>query len=72
MIPSKREQTLLKELSNDPIWTGMLDKIESDCAIKPWKPGSEVSEEEKKSRWINESGIQKGVSRILEILRLGE
>ena len=70
MIPSKREQTLLKELSNDPVWTAMLDKIESDCAIKPWKPGGD--EEEKKSSWINESGVQTGVSRILEILRLGE
>ena len=50
MILTKRQQSLLKGLLDDPNWQDLLDQIEADAEIKPWRPNGKLSEEEKKSR----------------------
>lgn len=70
MILTKRQESLLKRLLDDPDWQDLLDQIEVDSAIKPWRPSGKLSEEEKKSQWVYESGIKKHASDILTIFRM--
>ncbi len=67
---TKRQEGILKGLLNDPDWVALLEQFEADREIKPWKAGSKLSEQEKNSLWIHDSGRQRGVSDILTILRL--
>ena len=67
---TKRQEGILKGLLNDPDWVALLDQVEADREIKPWKAGSKLSEQEKNSQWIYDSGRQRGASDILTILRL--
>ena len=65
---TKRQEGILKGLLNDPDWVALLDQVEADREIKPWKSGK--SEDEKHSQWIYDSGRQRGVSDILTLFRL--
>ena len=65
-----RQKSLLKDLLGDDAWVSLLEQIESDREVRPWQSGGEQSEQEKNSKWIYESGIKRGVSDILIILRL--
>ena len=70
IVPTKRQQSILKGLLNDDDWVAMLNDIDKDCEIRPWKPSKEKSEDEKNSQWIFDSGKQRGVSDILTLFRL--
>ncbi len=70
MILTKRQEGILKGLLNDDDWVALLEQIEADRQIKPWKPSKEKSEDEKNSQWIYDSGRQRGVSDILILFRL--
>ena len=65
---TKQQEGILRGLLNDDDWVALLDQIENDRTIKPWKPGK--SEDEKNSQWIFDSGRQRGVSDILTLFRL--
>ncbi len=69
-VPTKRQQSFLKGLLNDDDWVSLLNDIEADCKIRPWKPSKEKSEDEKNSQWIFDSGKQRGISDILTLFRL--
>ena len=70
MILTKRQEGILRGLLNDGDWVDLLDQLEADCKIRPWKPSKEKSEDEKNSQWIFDSGKQRGVSDILTLFRL--
>lgn len=65
-----RQEGILKDLLGDDDWVALLDQFEADREVKPWKPGKNVSEEQKNAQWIYDSGAKRGVSDILTILRL--
>lgn len=65
---TKRQEGILKGLLGDDAWVDLLNQIEADREIRPWKPGK--SEDEKHAQWIYESGRKRGISDILTILRL--
>lgn len=70
MILTKRQEGILKGLLNDDDWVALLNQIEADRQIRPWKPSKEKGEDEKHSQWIFDSGKQRGASDILTLFRL--
>ena len=67
---TKHEEILLEKLLDDPVWISLLEHIKTDSEVKPWKPGGEKDEEAKRSQWIFDSGIKRGVSNLLDIFSL--
>ena len=70
IVPTKQQQGLLKGLLNDDVWVSLLNDIEADRLIRPWKPSMKLSEDEKNAQWIFDSGIKRGISDILTLFRL--
>ncbi len=70
IVPNKRQQGILRGLLNDDEWVSLLNDIETESQIRPWKSSGEKSEDEKHSQWIHDSGRQRGVSDILTLFRL--
>lgn len=69
---TKPQENLLKDLLRDSDWISLLEAIEKERELKPWKPGPEDDEEKKRAKWIYESGILRGISDTLTTLRLGK
>ena len=67
---TKHEEILLEKLLDDPVWISLLENIKTDSEVRPWKPGGEKDEEAKRSQWIFDSGIRRGVSNLLDIFNL--
>ena len=63
------QENLLKDLLGNQAWISLLKELEIH-EVKPWKPGKDDNEEAKRLKWVFESGIQRGISRTLTILRL--
>ena len=63
-----RQEGILKGLLNDLDWVDLLNQLEAEHKIKPWRSGK--NEDDKHSQWIYDSGRQRGISDILTILRL--
>ncbi len=70
MILTKRQEGLLRDLLNDDVWVSLLDQIEADSEVRPWKPGGKAAEDEKQSKWVYDSGIKRGKSDLLTIFRM--
>ena len=64
------QENLLKELRGDRTWISLLESIDKSREVKQWKPGDD--EETKRAKWIFESGIQRGISDMVVILRLNK
>lgn len=64
------QENLLKELRGNRAWISLLESIEESHEIRQWKSGDD--EEAKRAKWIFESGIQRGISDMLVILRLNK
>ncbi len=67
---SKRQEIILKNLLDDDAWVALLDQIEADAQIRPWKPSKDKGEDEKNAQWIYQSGMQRKVSDLLTIFRM--
>ena len=70
MILTKRQEGILKGLLSDDAWIDLLNQLEADHEVKPWKSGKNATEDEKRAQWIYDSGKQRGISDILTIFRL--
>lgn len=66
-----QQDALLKDLALNEVWRSLLRDIKEDpeTKIRPWKP-NEDDEERKHFKWVFESGISKGIDKILTILSL--
>ena len=67
---SKRQETILKNLLDDDAWVDLLNQIEADAEIKPWKASEKKGEDEKNAQWIYQSGMKRKVSDLLTIFRM--
>ena len=61
-ILSPEAVVLLTEMQDNPQWVEILHKLD-DVRVRPWSPGSDVSQ------WAFDSGTVDGVKKAVEILR---
>lgn len=68
MILNNEEKALVLDLSRNPVFTGLLQKISTDTRqTRKWKKGGD--ETAKHHEWIHSTGFVEGREYVLKLLR---
>lgn len=69
MTLNDKQKALLRQLLNDPIWVSILDELDTECQITPWKPGIEgKAEDAKTAKFHYDSGKLRRNDEILYVI----